>query len=65
MRLSDQSTAQAIDVAAINASFALKTLDSPLSVDGDEMEYTQSTILDIYDKRSYDHKDVSTLTRVT
>ncbi len=36
-----------------------------LSVDGDEMEYTQSTILDIYDKSSYDHKDVSTLTRVT
>ena len=35
-----------------------------LTVDGDAMEYTQSTILDIYDKRSYDHKDVSTLARV-
>jgi hypothetical protein len=35
-----------------------------ITVTGDEMHYTQSTILDIYDKRSYDHKDVNTLQRV-
>ena len=36
-----------------------------VTVDGDEMQYTQSTVLDIYDKRSYDHKDVNTLKRVS
>ncbi|WP_206613394.1 heme-binding beta-barrel domain-containing protein [Parahaliea mediterranea] len=35
-----------------------------LSVKGDQMRYTESTTLDIYEKRSYDHKDVNTLTRV-
>ena len=34
-----------------------------LTVKGDEMRYTESTILDIYDKTSYDHKDVNTLRR--
>ena len=34
-----------------------------LAVKGDEMRYTESTILDIYDKTSYDHKDVNTLRR--
>lgn len=36
-----------------------------LTVKGDEMRYTESTILDIYDKTSYDHKDVNTLRRVS
>lgn len=35
-----------------------------LSVKGDEMKYTESTMLDIYDKKSYDHKDLNTLRRV-
>jgi len=36
-----------------------------LTVKGDEMRYSESTILDIYDKKSYDHKDVNTLRRVS
>ena len=36
-----------------------------LTVKGDEMRYTESTILDIYDKTSYDHKDANTLRRVS
>jgi hypothetical protein len=35
-----------------------------LTVKGDEMRYTETTVLDIYDKSSYDHKDVNTLHRV-
>ena len=35
-----------------------------IKVLGDEMRYTESTILDIYDKTAYDHKDVNTLRRV-
>jgi hypothetical protein len=40
-----------------------------IAVTGDEMRYTQSTVLDIYEKSSYeksscDHKDVNTLQRV-
>lgn len=35
-----------------------------ITVLGDEMRYTESTILDIYDKIAYDHKDVNTLRRV-
>ena len=35
-----------------------------LTVTGDEMSYSESTILDIYGKKSYDHKDVNTLRRV-
>ena len=34
-----------------------------LTVRGDEMEYSESTILDIYDRTAYDHKDVNTLRR--
>jgi hypothetical protein len=34
-----------------------------LSVQGDEMRYTGSTILDIYDQKSCDHSDVHTLRR--
>lgn len=36
-----------------------------ITVKGDEMRYSESTILDIYDKKSYDHSDVNTLRRVT
>ncbi len=35
-----------------------------VTVQGDEMRYTETTVLDIYDKKSYDHKDVNTLQRV-
>jgi len=35
-----------------------------LTVKGDEMHYSESTMLDIYGKKSYDHKDVNTLRRV-
>ena len=34
-----------------------------LTVKGDEMRYTETTVLDIYDKKSYDHTDVNTLHR--
>lgn len=36
-----------------------------ITVKGDEMRYSESTILDIYDKKSYDHSDVNTLRRVS
>lgn len=35
-----------------------------VTIDGDQMQCTQSTMLDIYDKRSCDHTDVSALKRV-
>ncbi len=35
-----------------------------LTVQGDQMSYSEITVLDIYDKKAYDHKDVSTLQRV-
>ena len=35
-----------------------------MTVVGDQLSYSESTILDIYDKKSYDHKDVNTLQRV-
>ncbi len=35
-----------------------------MTVTGDQLSYSESTILDIYDKKSYDHKDVNTLQRV-
>lgn len=34
-----------------------------LTVKGDEMHYTQTTVLDIYDKKSYQHTDMNTLHR--
>jgi hypothetical protein len=34
-----------------------------MTVQGDSLRYTETTLLDIYDKRSYEHKDVNTLTR--
>ena len=36
-----------------------------LTVCGDDMRYSESTILDIYDKTAYDHKDVNTLRRAS
>ena len=35
-----------------------------MTVAGDQLSYSESTILDIYDKKSYDHKDLNTLQRV-
>jgi hypothetical protein len=35
-----------------------------LTVKGDEMQYSEITYLDIYDKTGYEHKDVNTLQRV-
>jgi hypothetical protein len=35
-----------------------------ITITGDDMRYSQSTVLDIYDKKSYDHTDVNTLRRV-
>ncbi|MFV0277498.1 MAG: heme-binding beta-barrel domain-containing protein [Parahaliea sp.] len=35
-----------------------------LTVRGDQMRYTETTLLDIYEKRDYEHTDVNTLTRV-
>lgn len=34
-----------------------------LTVQGDVMRYSETTILDIYDKTADDHKDVNTLRR--
>jgi len=34
-----------------------------LTVKGDEMRYQETTVLDIYEKKSYDHTDVNTLRR--
>ena len=34
-----------------------------LTVKGDEMRYTETTVLDIYEKKSYDHTDLNTLKR--
>jgi hypothetical protein len=34
-----------------------------ITVQGDEMRYSETTVLDIYDKKSYDHTDVNTLHR--
>lgn len=36
-----------------------------ITVKGDEMRYTEVTLLDIYDKQGYEHKDVNTLQRVS
>jgi hypothetical protein len=35
-----------------------------LTVKGDEMQYSEITYLDIYDKTAYEHKDVNTLQRI-
>ena len=35
-----------------------------ITVQGDEMRYSETTVLDIYDKKSYEHTDVNTLSRV-
>ena len=34
-----------------------------ITVSGDQMRYQQTTVLDIYEKQSYDHTDVNTLQR--
>lgn len=34
-----------------------------ITVKGDEMRYKETTVLDIYEKRSYDHTDLNTLQR--
>jgi hypothetical protein len=35
-----------------------------ITVQGDEMRYSETTMLDIYEKTDYEHKDVNSLTRV-
>jgi len=34
-----------------------------ITVKGDDMRYSETTVLDIYEKKSYDHTDVNTLKR--
>ena len=34
-----------------------------ITVRGNQMRYQQTTVVDIYDKQSYDHMDVNTLQR--
>jgi len=53
----------------VQAPFMLKQAKTTafthtLTVKGDEMRYSESTMLDIHGKESYDHKDVNTLRRV-
>ncbi len=38
--------------------------DMTIEVDGDSMSYRESTMLEIYGNRSFDHRDKSVLTRV-
>lgn len=35
-----------------------------ITVNGDELKYSEVTLLDIYDKQGYEHKDINTLQRV-
>jgi hypothetical protein len=35
-----------------------------MTISGNEMRYSEITVLDIYDKKSYDHTDINTLHRV-
>lgn len=35
-----------------------------ITVKGDQMRYTETTVLDIYGKKSYDHVDLNTLSRI-
>ncbi len=63
------------DVAAdasgiVQAPFMFKQARSTafthtLTVKGGQMRYTETTVLDIYGKKSYDHTDVNTLSRVS
>jgi hypothetical protein len=66
-----------IDVAAQTGSMEFGIVQAPfmfnkakttafthtLTVLGDTMRYSETTVLDIYQKKSYDHKDVNTLQR--
>lgn len=36
-----------------------------ITVNGDQMRYKETTVLDIYGKKSYDHVDLNTLSRVS
>jgi hypothetical protein len=61
--------ANAQDFGIVQAPFMFKQAKTTafthtVTVQGDEMRYSESTILDIYDKKSYDHKDVNTLRRI-
>jgi hypothetical protein len=61
--------AGAQDFGIVQAPFMFKQAKTTafthtMTVQGDEMRYSESTILDIYDKKSYDHKDVNTLRRI-
>ncbi|MEH6609806.1 MAG: heme-binding beta-barrel domain-containing protein [Halioglobus sp.] len=35
-----------------------------MTINGNEMRYSEITVLDIYEKKAYDHKDINTLHRV-
>ncbi|MEH6518095.1 MAG: heme-binding beta-barrel domain-containing protein [Halioglobus sp.] len=35
-----------------------------MTINGNEMRYSEITVLDIYEKKAYDHKDINTLRRV-
>jgi len=60
--------AGAADLGIVQASFMLNRAKTTafthtLTVKGDEMQYTESTTLDIYGKQGYDHRDSNTLQR--
>jgi hypothetical protein len=67
--MSDQTTIEGINYGPLTALVGTwegdKGVDRAPEPDGDEMRYSESTILDIYDKSFYDHKDVNTLHRVS
>lgn len=60
--------ADSLECGIVQAPFMFKqarttAFSHTITVRGNEMRYSESTVLDIYDKKSYDHSDVNTLQR--
>ncbi len=58
------------DCGIVQAPFMFKqarttAFSHTVTVTGDQMRYSETTVLDIYEKKSYDHTDLNTLTRVS
>ena len=56
------------DCGIVQAPFMFKqarttAFQHTVTVSGDQMRYSETTVLDIYDKTGYEHTDVNTLTR--
>ena len=53
-----------IETTFMHKKARTKAFTHRLEVSGDRMSYNETTLLDIYDKRNYEHTDDNTLTRV-